>query len=166
MMLDVEIIRDNKVLNSYIALNDVVMFKGIISKLIEINLFCNDKKVTSYRADGLIVATPTGSTAYTLSAGGAVIDPQVDGICVTPVNANAFLNSFPMVYSAKNEFSLEVARKRDDQVYLSVDGMKNIRILYGDRVVIRKSETFAELVRIKNTEFYEAVCKKLSERGK
>ena len=166
MMIDVIHERNGKEIASYCALNDVVLFKGIISKLIEINFFCNDVLATSYRADGLIVATPTGSTAYSLSAGGAVIDPDIDALCVTPISSNAFLNSFPMVYSTHNKIVLEVARERDDQVYLSIDGMENERILFGDRIIIRKSEFTTKLVRIKNTGFYEVMYKKLSERGK
>lgn len=166
MMLDVELIRDGKCIGSYLALNDVVLFKGVISKLIEINFFCNGMLATSYRADGLIVATPTGSTAYSLSAGGAVIDPGMTALCVTPISSHAFLNSFPMVYSADNILELEVARQRDDQVYLAVDGMENIKISFGDKIVIKRSNFTTDLIRIKNTGFYEAVYKKLHERGK
>ena len=166
MMLDIELIRDCKTIGLYHALNDVVLFKGVVSKLIEINFFCNDTLATTYRADGLIVATPTGSTAYSLSAGGAVIDPGIEALCVTPISSHAFLNSFPMVYSAENVLVLEIARERDDSVYLSSDGMENIKILFGDKIVIRRSELSTKLIRIKNTGFYEAVYKKLPERGK
>ena len=166
MMLDIELIRDGNRIGLYHALNDVVLFKGIISKLIEIDFFCNGTLATTYRADGLIVATPTGSTAYSLSAGGAVIDPGIDALCVTPISSHAFLNSFPMVYSASNELVLEIARERDDSVYLSVDGMENVKILFGDKIVIKRSDLTTKLIRIKNTGFYEAVYKKLPERGK
>lgn len=166
MMLDVELIRNGTSVGVYHALNDVVLFKGVISKLIEINFFCNDTLATTYRADGIIVATPTGSTAYSLSAGGAVIDPVIEALCVTPISSNAFLNSFPMVYSAENKLVLEIARERDDSVYLSYDGIENIKILFGDKIVIKRSDLTTKLIRIKNTGFYEAVYKKLPERGK
>lgn len=166
MMLDVELVRDGKCIGKYRALNDVVLFKGVISKLIEINFFCNETLATTYRADGIIIATPTGSTAYSLSAGGAVIDPGIEALCVTPISSHAFLNSFPMVYSAKNEIVLEIARERDDNVYLSADGMENVKILFGDKIIIKRSSLTTKLIRIKNTGFYEAVYKKLPERGK
>ena len=164
MMLDIEIVRDGAVNSSYTALNDAVVSKGVISKLIEIDLFSNDARVTSYRADGLIVATPTGSTAYSLSVGGPIIDADLECICVTPVSPHSFMSSRPMVYSPKNILSLKTARRRDEQVFLTVDGIENIRILYGDEIRIKKSAHTCRLVRIKNTEFYDAVYKKLSER--
>lgn len=135
-----------------------------MSKLIEIDLYSNDTNVTFYRADGLIIATPTGSTAYSLSVGGPIIDPKLECICVTPVSPHSFMNSRPMIYSTKNVIKLMTARERDEQVFLTVDGVENIRILYGDEIKIRKSVLTTKLVRIKNTEFYDAVYEKLSER--
>lgn len=164
MMLEVEVVRDGNTLSSYVALNDAVLSKGVISKLIEIDLYSNDTHVTSYRADGLIVATPTGSTAYSLSVGGPIIDTNLECICVTPVSPHSFMSSRPMVYSPKNTLCLKSARHRDEQVFLTVDGLENIRILYGDEIRIKKSAHTCRLIRIKNTEFYDAVYKKLSER--
>lgn len=164
MMLDVEVVRGGRTIASYCALNDAVLSKGVVSKLIEIDLYSNDTNVTFYRADGLIVATPTGSTAYSLSVGGPIIDPKLECICVTPVSPHSFMNSRPMIYSTKNMIKLMTARERDDQVFLTVDGVENIRILYGDEIRIKKSVLTTKLVRIKNTEFYDAVYKKLSER--
>lgn len=164
MMLDVEVIRAGKTIATYCALNDAVISKGVVSKLIEIDLYSNDTNVTFYRADGLIIATPTGSTAYSLSVGGPIIDPKLECICVTPVSPHSFMNSRPMIYSTKNVIKLMTARERDEQVFLTVDGVENIRILYGDEIKIRKSVLTTKLVRIKNTEFYDAVYEKLSER--
>lgn len=164
MMLDVEVIRDGNTVASYCALNDAVLSKGVISKLIEIDLYSNNTKVTFYRADGLIIATPTGSTAYSLSVGGPIIDTSLECICVTPVSPHSFMNSRPMLYSPKTTLSLKTTRQRDDQVFLTVDGLDNLRILYGDEIRIRKSVLTTKIIRIKNTEFYDVVYKKLSER--
>ena len=164
MMLDVDIIRNGATVASYNALNDAVLSKGVVSKLIEIDIFSDETKVTSYRADGLIVATPTGSTAYSLSAGGPIIDTALECVCVTPVSPHSFMNSRPMVYSPKNILRLKVPRQRDDQIFLTVDGLDNIQLLYGDEIRIQKSELTTKIIRINNAKFYDAVYKKLSER--
>ncbi|MBE6687894.1 MAG: NAD(+)/NADH kinase [Ruminococcaceae bacterium] len=164
MMLDVEVIREGTVISNFSALNDAVLSKGVISKLIEIDLYSGDTEVTYYRTDGLIVATPTGSTAYSLSAGGPIVDSELECICVTPVSPHSFMNSRPMVYSPKTTLTLKTSRQRDDQVFLTVDGLENVRILYGDEIRIKKSSLTCKLIRIKNTGFYDVVYKKLSER--
>ncbi len=164
MMLDVEVVRNNQVVASYTALNDAVLSKGVVSKLVEIDLFSNNTPVTYYRADGLIVATPTGSTAYSLSVGGPIIDSSLECICVTPVSPHSFMNSRPMIYSSDAHLTLKPSRERDEELFLTVDGLYNMRINYGDEIHIKKSALTTQLVRIKNTEFYDAVYKKLSER--
>lgn len=164
MMLDVEVRRKGQVIASFCALNDAVLSKGVVSKLIEIDLCSNNTAITCFRADGLILATPTGSTAYSLSSGGSIIDPSLECICVTPIVPHSFTNSRPIVFSPDNIITIKTTRQRDEQVFLTVDGLDNIQILYGDQIQVKKSHLTTKLVRIKNLEFYDAVYKKLSER--
>ena len=164
MMLDVDVIRNNEKVHTFSCLNDAVIMNGSISKMIELELFCNDSYVSTYHADGLIFSTPTGSTAYSLSAGGTVIDPALECILVTPVCAHSFYNSRPMVFSASSELSVRDVRIRDENTYLTLDGNTNVHLLINDFVRIKRSQYTTDLIRIKSTRFYNTVYNKLSER--
>ena len=164
MMLDVDVIRDGEKIHSFTALNEVVIMNGSISRMIELELFCNDEFVSQYHADGLILSTPTGSTAYSLSAGGAVIDPSLECILVTPVCAHSFHNSRPMVFSSTAELTVKDIRLSDENTYLTLDGNRNIQLSFGDSVLIKKSQYTTDLVKIKSTRFYNTVYTKISER--
>lgn len=164
MMLDVDVIRDGKRIHSFTTLNEVVIMNGSISRMTELDLFCNEEFVSSYHADGLILSTPTGSTAYSLSAGGAVIDPALECILVTPVCAHSFHNSRPMVFSSSAELTVNDVRVSDENTYLTLDGNCNIQLSFGDRVLVKKSQYTTDLIKIKSTRFYNTVYTKLSER--
>jgi len=164
MMLDVEVFRNDEKLHSFSCLNDAVIMNGSISKMIELELFCNDSYVSTYDADGLILSTPTGSTAYSLSAGGTVIDPALECILVTPVCAHSFYNSRPMIFSASTVLSVKDVRVRDENTYLTLDGNTNVHLLCDDVVRIKRSQFTTDLIRIKSTRFYNTVYNKLSER--
>lgn len=164
MMLDVDVIRDGGKIHSFTALNEVVIMNGSVSRMTELDLFCNEEFVSSYHADGLILSTPTGSTAYSLSAGGAVIDPALECILVTPVCAHSFHNSRPMVFSSSSELTVKDVRIRDENTYLTLDGNRNVKLLFGDSVLVKKSQYTTDLIKIKSTRFYNTVYTKLSER--
>ena len=164
MMLDVDIIRDGKKIHSFTALNDAVIMNGSVSRMIEIELLCNAEHVSYYHADGLIFSTPTGSTAYSLSAGGAVIDPFLECIHVTPVCAHSFNCSRPMVFSPSAELSVKDVRATDSNTYLTLDGNINEQLTFGDEVVVKKSQYTTDLLKIKSTRFYNTLYAKLSER--
>ena len=164
MMLDVDVMRNNEKIHSFVALNDVVVMNGTISKMVELDLFCNGDYVSTYHADGIIMSTPTGSTAYSLSAGGAVIDPALDCILLTPVCAHSFNNSRPIVFSSSSELTVKDVRKSDENTFLTLDGDKNVKISFGDSVLVRRSQYTTDLIKIKSTRFYNALYTKLSER--
>ena len=164
MMLDVDVIRNGEKIHSFTALNEVVIMNGSISRMTELELFCNGEFVSQYHADGLILSTPTGSTAYSLSAGGAVIDPSLECILVTPVCAHSFHNSRPMVFSSISELTVKDVRISDENTYLTLDGNRNVQLSFGDSVLIKKSQYTTDLVKIKSTRFYNTVYTKISER--
>ena len=146
MMLDVEVFRNDNKVCSYSCLNDAVIMNGSVSKMIELELSCNHAYVTTYHADGLILSTPTGSTAYSLSAGGTVIDPVLECILVTPVCAHSFHNARPMVFSSNAEFTVKDVAKRDDDIYLTLDGNFNVHVLKNDIIKIKKSQFTTDLI--------------------
>lgn len=164
MMLDVAVVRNGKKTNSYIALNDVVVSKGNISKIAELELYCNSTLVSLFHSDGLIVCTPTGSTAYSLSAGGAIIDPTIDCMLLTPVCSHSFSNSRSIVFSPKSVLEIKDIQKGEDNTYLTVDGKINEKLTYSDVVQIRASDKTTNLIKIKNKEFYDRVYQKIAER--
>lgn len=162
MMLDIEIVRDGVVTKKMLSLNDAVFSNGAVSRMVEIDLSCNGMRAGRYRADGLIVATPTGSTAYSLSAGGPVIDPTLDCLCVTPVSAHS-LGARPMIYSPDSVLEVNDSTTKENELYLTVDGNENVVLTPGDTVKIYKSDNITRLVRIKNNNFYKTFIEKMSE---
>ena len=163
MMLNVEIIKENgEISHAGTALNDAVVTHGMVAKLIETDVACDGIKITTYRADGVIVATPTGSTAYSMSAGGPIIDPNIECFCVTPICPHSLINR-PLIFSHSSV--LEVRNKNiNSDVYLTIDGQINIKLGENDIVRIRKSGFAAKLVVIKKYGFFDVVRKKISEK--
>ncbi len=160
-MLDVSIRRANgTVQGRCIALNDAVV-TGSIAKMIEFELWEREEIVTSYRADGLIVATPTGSTAYSLSAGGPVIDPRTDCICVTPVCPHS-LTAKPMVFAGDAKLGIKNIHVRDKKLLLTVDGKMTYDLYRGDVVQIEKSNTETKLIRLSSQGFYNTLRQKMN----
>lgn len=157
MMLSV-VTSDN---TEHLALNDVVLSNGRVSKMVTFSMFNNNKLVSRYNADGIIIATPTGSTAYSMSAGGPIVDPLVECIIATPVCPHS-LSSRPLVFSGDAELELKNETDRDIPVFITVDGGDNLELKYGDSVKIRRSDIFTRLVRIKNESFYSTLGKKLN----
>jgi len=162
MMLNVEVIKENGgITHAGMALNDAVVTYGTIAKLIEIDFVCDGVKITNYRADGVIVATPTGSTAYSMSAGGPIIDPNIECFCVTPICPHSLMNR-PLIFSPGSV--LEIINKNiNSEVYLTIDGQINIKLDENDRVKIRKSGFTTRLVKIKKHGFFDVVRAKISE---
>lgn len=160
-MLDVSIKRANgTVQGRCTALNDAVV-TGSVAKMIEFELWERDETVTSYRADGLIVATPTGSTAYSLSAGGPVIDPRTDCICVTPVCPHS-LTAKPMVFAGDAKLAIKNIHVRDKKLLLTVDGKMTYDLYRGDVVQIEKSSVETKLVRFCSQGFYSTLRQKMN----
>ena len=142
------------------ALNDAVVTNTSSTKVIDLELTENDVPVANYRADGLIVATPTGSTAYSMSAGGSVIDPRLKCICVTPICPHSF-GSKPMVFPENVELEIKNNCQREKYLSLIIDGKKSYEVYYGDRVCVSKATTTAKFIRLKPRSFYLTLCRKM-----
>lgn len=158
MMIDAAVMRDNKIISEHTALNDVVISRPY-SKITDYTVFTDGIAVSSMHSDGMVFATPTGSTAYALSAGGPILEPSTECIQLTPICPHS-LFSRTMVFTA--ERTLEVRHYADDDlVYFSVDGKKNCQILKTDTLIIKKSLKKLRLIDIKGNSFFNAVNNKL-----
>ena len=163
MMLDVGIYLDGCRCCSLTALNDAVLSNGAVARMVNVGLECNGMPAGRYHADGLIVSTPTGSTAYSLSAGGPVVDPGLNCFCVTPVSAHS-LSARPMVFSPDSKLLLYDCGTRIHEIYLTVDGAENVRIDRGQKILIGRSTNVTKLIRVKDHGFYGILTEKLSDR--
>jgi len=157
-MVHCKVMRKDVRAGEFHALNDVVVGKGTIARLNHCDLYINQEFVSSYQADSIIVSTPTGSTAYSLAAGGPILMPSVDAFVITPVSAHS-LTHRPLVIRDSAEIEL-VAKTGDDEAYLSIDGQIGMPIYDGDRVLCLKSQYQVKLLRIKGT-FFDVLHSKL-----
>ena len=143
------------------ALNDVIISNSSAPKVIKLSLSENDTLIANYRGDGLIVATPTGSTAYSMSAGGAVVDPRLRCFCVTPICPHSF-NSKPMILPDTAELEIKNCSQREKYLTFTLDGRKSYELYYGDRVCVSRASTTAKFIRLKPAGFYMTLRKKMS----
>jgi NAD+ kinase len=157
-MVHCEVIRKEVSVAHYDALNDVVMGKGTIARLNYCEVFIDGLFVSSYKADSLIVSTPTGSTAYSLAAGGPIVMPSVEALLITPVSAHS-LTHRPLVVCDTAKIEI-VVNTGQDEAYLSIDGQIGMPIFDGDRILCRKSDQHVKLMRIKGT-FFDVLRNKL-----
>ncbi|HEX2938511.1 MAG TPA: NAD(+)/NADH kinase [Ruminiclostridium sp.] len=155
---------DNRPNIYYYALNDVVISKGALSRIIDINITCNGRPVGGYRADGVIVSTPTGSTAYSLSAGGPIIDPVLECIEVTPICPHSLI-SRTVLYTPQTVIGLQIKRLLEKDAYLTVDGQDAVKLEEYETIYISKAQQEAKLIRLKDISFYEVLHNKFTERG-
>ena len=161
MMLDVEVIRDDKSVCRDFALNDIVI-KGD-NKVIDLMLFGDGQRISHFSGDGAVIATPTGSTAYSMAAGGPIVEPAAHNIIVTPICAHT-LEAKSFVLISNRRVSVEIGYRKHNPAYMSVDGGEHTSIQSGDVINIRKSEKNARLIRLSNRSFYKKVSEKLGER--
>ena len=164
MMLEVTHEREGKIIQKSFALNDAVVSKGSVSKVVEIELYREQKKITRYRADGIIFATPTGSTAYSMSAGGPIIDPHIECICVTPVCPHS-LGQRPLIFPKHAILCAKNISSREKELYLTLDGNVNFALAYGDTVQIKSAPYKARHIRVKDFNFYDTVVQKIKNMG-
>jgi NAD+ kinase len=157
-MVHSELIRDDEKVASYDALNDVVINKSAIARLVSFDLYVNEAFVSNYKADGVIIATPTGSTAYSLAAGGPIIMPSADVIVITPVCVHS-LTGRPLV--VRDTASIEIfVQNVDEDAFLTIDGQLGVPITDNDRILCRRSEHQVKLLRMRKT-FFEVLRTKL-----
>lgn len=157
-MLTCSLLRGGETVAKHLALNDVVVSKSAISRLNHFELFVDMEFVSSYKADGLIVATPTGSTAYSLGAGGPILKPDLDGFVITPVSPHG-LTHRPVVVRDSVEIEIQV-KTGQEEAYLSLDGQVGMPVRDGDTVRCVKAEHPAKLLRFRKT-FFEVLSTKL-----
>ena len=146
-----------------VALNDIVMTRSGSMKIVHFNLYVNGEFLNSYDADGLIVSTPTGSTAYNLSAGGPIVEPTASLIVVTPICSHA-LNSRSIVFSDKDEIVIEIGAKRENQIeeaVIAYDGADEVPLHTGDRIRIKKAWETAKIVKLSKVSFLETLREKM-----
>ena len=157
-MVHCEVYRESKCVAQFDALNDMVVGKATIARLNHCDVYVDHVFVSSYQADSLIVSTPTGSTAYSLAAGGPILMPEVNAFVITPVSAHS-LTHRPLVVRDTAEIEI-LARTGEDQAYLSIDGQIGMPILDGDRLQCRKSQYQVKLLHTKGT-FFDVLREKL-----
>ena len=156
MMLDVTVHRDRDIIFHDICLNDVVITKGAVARIVHLAVNCDGVQAMECGGDGIIVATPTGSTAYSLSAGGPIVEPEAHSIIVTPICAHD-VASRCIVASENREITVGLTHNARRNAFLSVDGGKALRMNMGDVATIRKSNLTTKLVRLKERSFYDVV---------
>ncbi len=156
MMLDVTVHRDRDIIFHDICLNDVAITKGAVARIVHLQVQCDGVQAMECDGDGIIVATPTGSTAYSLSAGGPIVEPEAKSILITPVCAHD-VGSRCIVASDKREIKVSLIKNMRRNAYLSVDGGKALRMNMGDVATIRKSGLETKLIRLKSRSFYDVV---------
>lgn len=149
---------------SFFALNDAVISRGSMTKIIDLDVWLKKSYICHYRADGLIVSTPTGSSAYALSAGGPVIEPSMSCILMTPICSHS-LFSRPVLFNPSSEILVNAASREDTDLTLTIDGETTIPITADDTVVITTAEIYAELIVLKDKTFYRVLSDKFTERG-
>ncbi len=156
MMLDVTVHRQRDIIFHELSLNDVVITKGSVARIVHLSVAFDGVQAMECGGDGIIVATPTGSTAYSLSAGGPIVEPEAHSIIVTPICAHD-IGSRCMVASSTRTVTVELTRNARRNAYLSVDGGKSLRLSMGDVTTVRKSDKETKLIRLKNRSFYDVV---------
>lgn len=156
MMLDVTVHRDRDIIFHDICLNDVVITKGAVARIVHLAVNCDGVQAMECGGDGVIVATPTGSTAYSLSAGGPIVEPEAHSILVTPICAHD-VASRGFVASDKRVITVGLTRNARRNAYLSVDGGKALRMNMGDIATIHRSNLSTGLIRLKDRSFYDVV---------
>ncbi len=157
-VLDCQLIRSHECIARHFALNDVVVNKSAISRLVDFDLLIDGVFVFSYKADGVIIATPTGSTAYSLAAGGPILMPSVGAFVVTPVCPHS-LTHRPLVVRDMAEIELLV-ETGEEEAFLSIDGQVGMPVRQGDRLICRRATHTVKLMRVRRT-FFEVLRNKL-----
>ena len=152
---------------TFYAVNDAVISRGSLSRLIDIDVsLATDRGyICSYRADGLIISTPTGSSAYSLAAGGPVVEPAMKCIVMTPVCSHS-LFARSVVFSHHSQLSVSASCDDDTEVFMTVDGVNTVTVNQGDNILISESETKAEFIKLKDKSFYRVLKDKFTEKGR
>lgn len=149
--------------HTFLAMNEAVISRGALSRLVDLHITGNGQEILSCCGDGAIIATPTGSTAYSLSAGGPVVDPSVACMLLTPVCPHT-LDSRTRILPSDSLLTVTASAADGGEAFITVDGEDNIAFTAADRVIIRQADEVARLIRLKPTTFYDAFSRKLTDR--
>lgn len=163
MMLDVAVYRAGREIFRELSLNDAVVTKGAVARVISLGVFCDGVEMISFSGDGVIVSTPTGSTAYSMSAGGPIVEPSADNLLVTPICAHA-LEARSFVLSGQRRVTVQVGPIGKKNAYLSADGGRAYRLNAYDRVEICRAAESTQLIRLKDVNFYRVLNNKFKNR--
>lgn len=162
MMLDITVQRERDIIFHDICLNDVVITKGAVARIIRLAVKCDGIQAMECDGDGVIVSTPTGSTGYSLSAGGPIVEPEAKNILITPICAHD-VGSRCLIASDKRVVTVEMSQNARRNAFLSVDGGKAVRLGLGDVATVKRSHLETRLVRLKNRSFYDVVNAKFKK---
>lgn len=163
MMLCGHAIKNGEMTESRVALNDVVIHRAGALSIVCLIVSVNGEYLNTFRADGVIISTPTGSTGYNMSAGGPIVDPKAQMILLTPINSHN-LNSRSIVIGAEDEVTIEIGKRRsqkDETVEVSFDGDNAIRMEVGDKLIVRKATSAAKICKISSMSFLDILRKKM-----
>ncbi len=162
-MLNIELLNANgETRKNEYALNDAVLSNGAISRVVDLELYEGGSHIANYRADGMIISTPTGSTAYSLAAGGAIVDPRLACFCVTPICPHSLL-SRPLVFPDSACLEIKNVCHREKTLFLTVDGRVNYELVFGEAVRITRSPLTTSFIRLKEESFYEKLRQKMND---
>ena len=162
MTLYVRLLHEGRVIYRDVALNDAVITKGAVARVIQPQVWLDGVKAMSFSGDGIIAATPTGSTAYSMSAGGPIVEPQADNIILTPICAHN-LQPRSLIASPERKVEIQIGRVNRRNAFLSVDGGKAMRVYGGDSVLIEAGNQKIKLIKLKDTSFFDIVISKLNQ---
>lgn len=164
LMLETRVIRGGDEICRFIVLNDVVVNKGPLARIIDLDVYINDQFLTTFRSDGLIISTPTGSTAYNLSAGGPILYPTMTNFILTPICPFTLTNR-PLILPDSDIISIKMKEESEEQVSLTFDGQVGFDFKYGDNVLIYKSKEKIELIKSPDQNYFEILRTKLRWGG-
>ncbi len=164
MVLEASIIRDDIVIASDMALNDVVVSKGALSRILHLKTYINNVFVDFFPGDGLILSSPTGSTAYSLSAGGPIVEPDIDLIIITPICPH-ILYSRSFITTGNRVVKVTVDENYRHGAMVTVDGQKGYEVRGGDSIEIKKSGSFVKMIRLNTRNFFSVLRSKIYDRG-
>ena len=162
MTIYVRLIHEGRTIYRDTALNDAVITKGAVARVIQTAVFLDGVEAMNFNGDGLIAATPTGSTAYSMSAGGPIVEPSADNIILTPICAHN-LQPRSLIASPQRRVEIQVGRINRRNAFLSVDGGKAVRVYTGDRILLEMGNQKTMLLKLKNTTFFDIVKSKLNQ---
>ncbi len=162
-MLKATIEKDGEVLSTHHCLNDIVVSRGNFARLIDVTITCDGRSVSNMRSDGVIISTPTGSTAYSMAAGGPVVSPEADCIIETPICPHSLMDR-SIIFSADKELIVTANNDQNNSPIMTVDGQEAVNLTPGCQIHIKKSDITTKLIKLKPENFYEVLNKKIIER--